>query len=163
MPRFKDEEYLSAAEKEKILALWIRFLKNNFQRNDFTHQLYNYLMNHADFIAHYSIHGFYAEYFTTGEDKIRFLKQFDRAEMKKCHWYSMKLTGDYSDLNNAMVDEAAKYLGVLYAGARQEQKTRDLTIANHLLAKYGLTLENAVKPLQTAKTAMPEATQANLF
>lgn len=40
---FKDEPYLSAAEKEKVLNNWLRFLKNGLRREDFTKPLYHFI------------------------------------------------------------------------------------------------------------------------
>lgn len=161
---FKEEKFLSIHEKEKVLKNWIRFVSNGFARNDFTKALYAHLMNHADFIAHCNIHGFFDEYFTTGADKIRFLEQFDRQKMHgRDSWAAYKLTGDYSDINNAMVDELAKYLPVLYAAATAEQKQLDLTVAEQLLARHGLTLTNAVKPVSAQTATAAAGTQVSLF
>lgn len=139
---------MSAEEKEKVLAQWLRFLKNGLQWQDFTKQLYQYLHLHCDFIAHYNIHGFYEEYFLNGADKIRFLNQFDWKEFTKNGWYAYKLTGEYGDLNSAMVEAAEKFLPVLYAGAKNEQKQKDLLIAERLLARHGLTLADSHKTVK---------------
>jgi hypothetical protein len=164
MNGFKDEDFLSASEKEKILADWTRFLKNGLKRQDFTKRLYHHLHQHCDFIAHYNQEGFFSEYFLTGDDSMRFLEHFDRAKLKNNWWSSLKLTGAYSDLNNAMIDDAAKYLPVLYAQANAAQKKRDLTVADALLSRYGLTLTEAVKPASgTIQTATAAAVQGSLF
>jgi hypothetical protein len=164
MNGFKDEEFLSASEKEKTFSDWTRFLKNGLQRQDFTKRLYNHLHLHCGFIAHYNIHGFFEEYFLSGDDSIRFLEHFDRAKLKNNWWSSLKMTGAYSDLNNAMVDAAEKYLPVLYAQATAAQKTRDLNIADALLSRHGLSLTDAVKPASgTPTTAAAPAVQGSLF
>lgn len=162
MSRFKDEEYITAAKKEKILDLWIRFLKNGFKRNDFTKELYKYLTLYCDFIAHFNEHGFYAEYFTTGDGKQRFLEQFDRRQIRSNNWIGFKLTGSCADLNNALFDEAEKYLSVLYAGAKAEQKDLDLRIVEKLLERHGMTLSAAVKP-NAGEIKTIAGTQADLF
>lgn len=162
MNQFKDEQFITAADKEKILKIWIRFLKNGLRHDDFTRALYTYLMNYCDFIAHYDISGFIDEYFTTGADKIRFLEQFDDGQIKTNQWISYKLRGSAADLNRAMMDEAAKFLPVLYAAARAEQKETDLKIVQMLLAKHNLELDSAVRPASRAIAAGIPA-QQNLF
>ena len=164
MGGFKDEEFLSAAEKERILNDWTRFLKNGLQRRDFTKRLYGHLTLHCSFIAHYNLEGFYSEYFLAGDDSIRFLEQFDRAKTRGNWWCSLKLNGDYSDITNRMVDGAAKYLPVLYAQANAAQKKKDLTIADALLSRHGLTLTDAVKPAAAlTRGATAAAVQESLF
>ncbi|HLM60331.1 MAG TPA: hypothetical protein VK308_05990, partial [Pyrinomonadaceae bacterium] len=120
--RFKEEKFLSIAEKEKVFKNWVRFVKNGFKWSDFTDALYKHLTLHCDFIAHFNRLGFHEEYFLTGADKIRFIEQFDRKKLNHNWWFSLKTTGDYSDINNAMIDELEKYLPVLYAAATAEQK-----------------------------------------
>ena len=166
MSRFKDEEYLPAVEKEKILGHWLRFLKNGLRREDFTKALYNHIYQNCDFIAHYDIHRFYEYYFEQGSDRITFLQQFDRArgcraaEGGTTYW----INDSYADLANAMVDEAAKYLPVLYAQGTAAQRQADLRQAEILLGRCGLELAAAVKPMRRENTAVAVAgTQANLF
>ena len=159
----KDEEFLSAKNKHLVLKDWIAFIKHGFGWNQFTKRLYSYLIAHAGFIAHYDVHGFFEEYFTTGADKIRFIEQFDRRKIKNNWWYLFKTTGDYSDLNNAMIDELEKFLPVFYAAAFAEQKRLDLAIAEKLLNGYGLELAVSVKPQGFAKETALFAAQGNLF
>lgn len=155
---------MTAAEKEKVLSNWLRFLRNGLQRNDFTKALYNHLYQHCDFIAHYNIHGFASEYFETGDGKIRFLQQFDREQIRRQAHLGWKLRGTGADLTEAMIDEGAKYLPVLYAQANAEQKQSDLRRAEALLNRYGLKLAEAIKPVESTSIATTAAaTQGNLF
>jgi len=163
MYQLKEEKFLSIAQKEKVIKNWIAFIKSGFKRTQFTEALYHHLTLHCDFIAHYSIHGFYEEYFTTGADKIRFIEQFDRKKIGNNWWFSFKITGAYSDLNNAMIDELEKYLSVCYAAANAEQKQLDLSVAERLLAQHGLTLSDSVKPVKSQAATVGAATQINLF
>ncbi len=75
---FRDSEFMSAGEKLLVQKAWVRFLKNGLRRQDFSDRLYQHLINHCGFIAHYSRAGYYATYFENGEDTTRFLSQFDK-------------------------------------------------------------------------------------
>ena len=138
----KDAKFMSAAEKEKVLAQWERFLGSNCSKEKFTKSLYHHLIYHCSFIAHYDINGFYSTYFKEGEDTACFLSQFDNsngipksAEMGMTYWYT---DPDYNDLNSAMCEVARKYIPYLTQLARQKQKNIDVIRAESLLAKHGL-------------------------
>ena len=77
MVDLKDSQFLSAAEKKRVLKQWDTFLKYGCQQKHFFKALYNHLILHCSFIAHYDRGGFYATYFTNGEDIAHFLTQFD--------------------------------------------------------------------------------------
>lgn len=77
-PKFSDEQFLSASEKTKIYNTWVRFLKSNFKKGNFTGSLYEHLHLHCGFIAHYSRDGFYQTYFVDAEDTLQFLKAFEQ-------------------------------------------------------------------------------------
>lgn len=141
--QFTDTKFMPAKEKERVLRAWEAFLKNGCRKEDFTEALYHHLMQRCSFIAHYDRRGFYDTYFVEGEDTAHFLTQFDRS--KGCmsveygdHWW---IGGDYADINNAMVDVAAKYIPLLTQQALKRQKEADIAHARGLLAKHGITVE----------------------
>jgi len=68
---------MSAAEKTRTLRAWTRFLNNRLQFEQFTKGLYNHLIQHCSFIAHYDRAGFYSCYFEAGDSIARFISQFD--------------------------------------------------------------------------------------
>ncbi len=72
-----DSKFMPVAVKSKALKQWDTFLKSGCSKEKFTKTLYNHLIQHCSFIAHYDIHGFYATYFENGDDTVRFLSQFD--------------------------------------------------------------------------------------
>ena len=134
---------MTAQKKEKVLRNWESFLKSGCSRTQFTKALYEHLINHCSFIAHYDIHGFYATYFEEGEDTVQFLSQFDDSngvpksiEYGMLHWY---LDPDYNDLNFELCRVASKYIPVLTKIARLNQIKADTSRARILLAKHGLT------------------------
>ncbi|MFH1087671.1 MAG: hypothetical protein V1737_03700, partial [Chloroflexota bacterium] len=121
---------------------WDRFLQGGCRPEDFTEALYHHLIQHCSFIAHYDRRGFYHIYFVNGEDTAHFLTQFDRTRGCSSIEYGMGwIEGDYADINNAMVDVAAKYILLLTERARKRQREADVAEARRLLAKHGLELE----------------------
>jgi len=141
--RFTDAKFMTAQEKRRVLQAWETFLKNGCRRESFTNALYEHLIQDCSFIAHYDQGGFYQTYFANGEDTAYFLTQFDRSKGCLSVEYGMGywLHGDYADINNAMVDVAAKYIPVLTQQAQNRQKQADIARARALLAKYGLALK----------------------
>lgn len=164
---FKDEQFLSAVEKEKVLKHWLRFLKNGLRREDFTHRLYHFIYQSCDFIAHTDIHGFFEYFFERGDDQFVFLHQFDRAKGCKTAegWGDYWRTGSYSDLTNQMIDQAAKFLPVLYAQAKSAQRQSDLARAERLLARHGLQLSKVAQPVHSSgkSAAAAAGVQTSLF
>jgi len=140
-----DSKFMLAAEKRKVLRHWELFLKSGLQREKFTKPLYEHLINHCSFIAHYDRWGFYSTYFENGDDTVAFLSQFDdRKGIPKSIEYGMTywLTGEeYYDINSEMVRTASKYIPVLIQQAKNRQKESDVAQARALLAKHGVDLE----------------------
>src|SRR5713226_8440132 len=140
---FRGTEFMSAAEKSATLRAWVRFLKSDMRFDQFTKALYNHLIQHCSFIAHYDRAGFYGHYFETGDTASRFLSQFDArgacasVEYGAHHW----LSGDYEDINRAMIAEAAVFVPALLEASGRKQKAADIAIAVALLTKHGLSLE----------------------
>ncbi len=143
---FKDVKFMTAREKEQVLKAWELFLKNGCKAEHFTERLYHHLMQHCSFIAHYDRAGFYDTYFANGGDTAHFLTQFDRTkgcvsvEYGMTYWIGggNDVCAEYYDINNAMVDVAAKYILTLTSQANERQKQADLTHAYRILAKHGI-------------------------
>lgn len=139
-----DSKFMLASQKSRVLKQWDTFLKSGCAKEKFTKQLYNHLIMHCSFIAHYDINGFYATYFENGDDTVHFLSQFDdRNGMPKSVEYHMTywLTDEeYYDINSEMVRIAGKYIPALIKQAEAKQRRRDIHLAELLLAKHGLKL-----------------------
>jgi len=137
MGKFKDVEFMSAKEKEKVVEDFRRFLKSNFDRKHFTKRLYRHLHLHCSFIAHYDIDGFYTTYFDEPEMTTEFLNQFltgKSAELKGTWW----LSGDYADVNKAMYKVAREIAKEgLIACLRDKQYRIDMARARALIEKQG--------------------------
>jgi hypothetical protein len=140
---FSDAQFMSAREKALVLKAWVRFLKNGLRREDFSDRLYTHLMLHCSFIAHFNRAGFYATYFENGEDTTRFLSQFDtRGECRSVEYGdSWWQSGDYEDLNRAMIEEASRFIPALMEQASGKAKESDLAEAQRLAAKHGFEIQ----------------------
>ncbi len=141
MPAFKDSEFMTAREKELVLAQWRRFIERGFNFEHFSDRIYKHLTLHASFIAHFDRRGFFATYFEDPEATIRFLRQFDvdygfvSAEYGSSWW----IEGEYEDINRAMCEVVEASKRRLYAELEQKVRGRDLAIASQLLAKHGIS------------------------
>ena len=137
---FQDTRYMSGVQKTKVLTAWVRFLKGGLQFSQFTKALYDHLIQHCSFIAHYSRAGFYSHYFEDGDSTALFLSQFDvrgpclSVEYGGRYW----LTGDHEDLNRAMIEEAKEFIPSLATAAYRKQQAADIAKATALFAKHGL-------------------------
>lgn len=145
----KDTKFMTAVEKERVLKQWETFLKYGCKPEHFTKPLYHHLIQHCSFIAHYDRAGFYSTYFENGGDTAHFLTQFDRTkgcisiEYGMTYWIARgnDVCAEYYDINNAMVDVAAKYIPALTSQANSKQRQDDIDHAGALLAKHGIKLE----------------------
>ena len=139
---FKDTRVMSAREKQRVLKQWETFLMYGCRREHFTKPLYDHLIQHCSFIAHYDRGGFYATYFVNGDDTAHFLTQFDkRGDCESVEYGGTSwLKGEYSDINRAMVEVAAQCAPQLMEQALQKQRTIDILTARRLLAKHGITV-----------------------
>lgn len=147
----KDAQFMTATQKETVLRAWKRFVKAvatgtvEQQRRAFTKALYNHLIQHCSFIAHYNLAGFFSTYFEEPEQTARFFTQFDEEKGCVSVEYGMVLwirggndvSAEYYDINQAMVKEASPYLSTIYTRAKSEEKERDLSLAHQLLKKHG--------------------------
>lgn len=142
-PIFTDVQFLSADEKRLTLKAWIRFLNGGMKLDNFTPRLYNHLIQHCSFIAHFSRLGFYDSYFSDGDGRRHFLRQFDPDGGGGSIEYGGMTywrEGDYADINEAMREAARPYIASLRENAAAQQREADVSEARRLLAKHGLTL-----------------------
>lgn len=136
----KDVEFMTGKEKELALKAWTTFVKHGFQRKHFTKRIYSHLSLHCSFIAHYNIHGFYDTYFTSPENTLHFMTQFDRrsgavsVEYGSTHWLN---DPDYTDLNNAFCGIIEQYQKGCNEQCQSAIRKRDIKTAHALLLKHG--------------------------
>lgn len=141
----KDSQFMTAGQKRLVLKQWSLFLESGLQEEKFTKALYEHLHLHCSFIAHYDKAGFYQTYFTSGDRKQAFLSQFDERNAKPDgippsieyggRWW---VSGEYEDINRAMVEIGTRYIPLLIDQAKNEQRQSDLAHAAALLRKHGI-------------------------
>ena len=138
-----DSQFMTAVQKERVLKSWEQFLKYGCRREHFSEPLYNHLIQHCSFIAHYNRGGFYGTYFVEGEDTVRFLSQFDATKGARSveYFHTWWLDGEYADINRAMVAIAAKYIPELVFACEKKQRDVDVARAKALLAKHGVKID----------------------
>jgi hypothetical protein len=151
---------MSAAQKTTTLRAWVRFLKSGLRFEQFTKALYEHLIQHCSFIAHFNRAGFYSHYFEAGDSTVHFLSQFDaRGECLSIEYGDRRwLSGDYDDVNRAMLAEGMPIIPFLIEMARRRQKTSDIAAAVALLAKHGISTDalnqvnnSVLSPTETLK------------
>jgi len=135
--QFKDVQFLSAKEKEKVLRQWIRFLDSDFDEQAFGEALYSHLIQHCSFIAHYDRQGFWNTYFADEADTPNFLQQFDKDSEYISFEYRSKWTGyvasePYDDINQAMITEFEKRKISIYSKLRGQDKENKLATIKRL-------------------------------
>lgn len=140
---FTDEKWMSAEQKYKVLRDWQGFIRNGFQYEDFSDALYQHLIRHASFIAHFNRHTFWQVYFNnTFGYFARFINQFGgdlrSAELAFDDWMESR-TG--SDLNAALISDMrlffVQFIDILESSA---------------IAAYDTEKWSALKELSTSDT-----------
>jgi hypothetical protein len=141
---FRDVRFMTATEKRATLRAWIRFLKHDLVFASFSKRLYDHLVQHCSFIAHFNRIGFYLHYFDSNSARVcAFLSQFDgRGECLSTEYgIDCWLSGDYEDINRAMIAEAGAYIPKLLEAALLKQRNQDLATARALMQKHGIFSE----------------------
>lgn len=113
MIMLKDSEFMAAKEKEQVLNQWERFLSNGFRWSCFNKSLYNHLIQHCQFIAHYNRQGFYQDYFENSDSRKLFLSQFKTGKSVEYGDSSWLNNDNYHDINSQMCQLAAPYTNVI--------------------------------------------------
>ena len=121
---FEDTEYMPAEEKVSVLRAWKRFIKSGFNVKDFSNKLYNHLIMHCSFIAHFDRFQFWSTYFEDPNDTLKFLSQFDDATDCRSVEYGSYAWLDhngYADINRAMVAVLKPLLSQVRADLKRDQ------------------------------------------
>lgn len=130
--RFTATKFHDAEEKARFARQFIKFVQWDFSRKQFSKAFYKRLSMTFGHIAHYNQGGFFEEFFTTTEGKVRFLRQ----TLAHPCWGDPTYT--YSDVERALQswlrrhDSVNKYEQLLAVETEAEEKA---TLAR-LQAKY---------------------------
>ena len=145
MQEMKDAQFMPAQQKINCLKHWEKFLKNGLKREDFVAVLYDHLIQHCSFIAHFDKETFYSFYFGNGFDQIKkFLSQFDeRGEHLSIEYGGAWIYGEeYSDINVEMVKIASKYIIEIEKKVDIEAFKHNIQIIRDTMKKYSITIED---------------------
>jgi hypothetical protein len=129
--QFLATQWNSAEDKAAFGNHFLQFVDAGFPRNLFTKGLYNRLSMCFQNIAHYNIHGFYEEWFTTPNDQLRFL----------IHTMQSPCYGDpaftYSDVETAIQTEIRRrnYAESYRFRAAEVQRSAELELLQRLERK----------------------------
>lgn len=156
MRKQSDAKFMSAEEKEAVLKSWERFIRAMAEGKSeddlirlFSQGLYNHLIQHCSFIAHYNRAGFFQHYFAEPEMTLKFLRQFDgrgpclSVEYGMDYWIrnGNDVCREYYDINQEMVCIATEHIPVIQARLQKSQESLDVARATALLGKHGYNLE----------------------
>ena len=105
-------------------------------RNAFTNRLYNHLIQHCEFIAHFNNQGFFGTYFTTPDMTKKFVQMFNPNGNGQSIEYGMTgwLHGDYADINEAIRQATEPYLKEIMDLAARRNDEQNMTRAQQALA-----------------------------
>jgi hypothetical protein len=73
--QFTATQWDTIQDKAAFANQFVQFVQSDFAVKHFTERFYRRLSNTFGHIAHYNRGGFWAEFFTTTDDKVRFLEQ----------------------------------------------------------------------------------------
>ncbi len=131
--QFTATKWEGADKKAKFAKQFIKFVKSDFAQSQFPHLFYVRLSLTFGHIAHYNQSGFFETFFTTTQDKVRFLRQ----TLQHPCWGDPTFT--YSDVEKAL-QAWLRESGVLARYEQrlaQEQESAERAVLARLQAKYG--------------------------
>jgi len=73
--KFTPTKWDTADKKAAFARQFIKFVQSDFAKSTFPKAFYQRLSMTFGHIAHYNLHGFFETFFTTTQDKVRFLRQ----------------------------------------------------------------------------------------
>jgi hypothetical protein len=130
--QFTPTRWEDAEEKARFARRFIRLVESDFAERDFPQALYRRLSSCFGHIAHYNRRGFYEEFFTATEGKVRFLR------MTLAHSCCGDPAFTYSDVERALQSWLHQN-GVLARYERRlaaEQEAAERAELARLQAKY---------------------------
>ena len=130
---FTPTRFTPASTKCWFAVHYLRFVSSDFPRHQFTQRFYSQLMHTCGHIAHYSLMGFWTEFFTSTANKVEFLDQTIRH-----HCYGQP-DHTWSDVERLVIQRlrAADLLALYQSRLRAECHAGERAELARLLAKYG--------------------------
>jgi len=131
---FTPTQFTSAVEKQNFAEKLASFVEQGFKQKQFSQKLYKSLSNSFQHIAHFNRGGFYATWFTTPGDRLRWVD----------HVLSARIYGDPTftpcDVERAFQTwlEESLIRGRLVDQVNAELESRERAELKRLSAKYPL-------------------------
>jgi hypothetical protein len=161
-------KFSTAQDKADFGNTFLHFIESEWARTAFSKSFYNRLSMCFSHIAHYDAAGFYATWFTTDADRLRFLR----------HTLAWPCWGDpeytFCDVERAIQQEIRKrnYLARYELRTAEAARSREMETLKRLEAKYRTVASDkadadsapSISPpaaQEAARTKMP--VQASLF
>jgi hypothetical protein len=131
--RFSATKWQEAEDKAKFARQFIKFVQWDFSKKQFPKAFYQRLSQAFGHIAHYNLGGFYEEFFTTTEGKVRFLRQ----TLAHPCWGDPAFT--YSDVERALQQWLLNHdiLGKYESRLAEETEADERATLALLQEKYG--------------------------
>jgi hypothetical protein len=131
--RFTPTEWDSGDRKPAFAKQFIRFVQADFTRSKFPKTFYERLSTTFGHIAHFNQHGFFEEFFTTTEGKVRFLR------MTLTHPCYGDPVWTYSDVERALQKWLLHHdiLGKYESRLAEETEADERATLARLQEKYG--------------------------
>ncbi len=165
---FVPTKFSTAQDKADFGNTFLHFIESEWARTAFSKSFYNRLSMCFSHIAHYDAAGFYATWFTTDADRLRFLR----------HTLAWPCWGDpeytFCDVERAIQQEIRKrnYLARYELRTAEAARSREMETLKRLEAKYRTVASDkadadsapSISPpaaQEAARTKMP--VQASLF
>jgi hypothetical protein len=157
---FVPTPFSTAVDKANFGNALLHFVESEWKQELFTKSLYNRLSMCFGHIAHYDRATFYETWFTSEEDRLRFLQH----ALRHGCWGSPEFT--FYDVERAVQGEIRKrnYLGRYELRAAESVRSREMTILERLEAKYRIaaiqTSDEKSEPSNPSMVASEPATSA---
>jgi len=157
---FVPTQFSTAADKADFGNTLLLFIESEWKQTLFTKSFYNRLSMCFGHIAHCDRPSFYETWFTSEEDRLRFLQH----TLRHGCWGSPEHT--FCDVERAVQGEIRKrnYLGRYELRAAESVRSREMTILGRLEAKYRIaaiqTSDEKSEPSNPSMVASEPATSA---
>jgi len=151
---FVPTKFSTAQDKADFGNTFLHFIESEWARTAFSKSFYNRLSMCFSHIAHYDAAGFYATWFTTDADRLRFLR----------HTLAWPCWGDpeftFCDVERAIQQEIRKrnYLARYELRTAEAARSREMETLKRLEAKYR-TVASDKADADSAPSISPPAAQ----
>lgn len=130
---FEDAKWMSAIQKQKVYKNF-RVVIDKRDISYMSKNLYDHLMMHLNYIAHYNIFGF-KSYYEGFNGFFCFCDEFMRMPI-----YTLN-NADYKDVNIPMYDYLQERYGQIMSETAELKKLADIKLLKELANKHNITID----------------------